>query len=58
MGSRACRLPDTFHEAKIELAGDAVTYSEMADTISAVANRKITAVYAAPEEWEVVRDAT
>lgn len=46
--------PDTFHEAEIEFAGDVLTFREIADTISAAANREITAVFHAPEEWEQV----
>ena len=46
--------PDTFHQAEIELAGDALTHPEIADAISAVANRKITAVFRPAEEWEQV----
>ncbi|WP_308799974.1 NmrA/HSCARG family protein [Agromyces silvae] len=46
--------PDTFHEAEIEFAGDVLTFREIAETISAAANRKITAVFRAPEEWEQV----
>ncbi|WP_167510428.1 NmrA family NAD(P)-binding protein [Paenarthrobacter nitroguajacolicus] len=45
---------DTFHEVEIEFAGDVLTFPEIADTISAAANRQITAVFHAPEEWEQV----
>lgn len=50
--------PDAFHEAEIELAGDVVTFPEVAETLSAIANRKITAVFRPPEEWEQVHGAT
>nr|WP_281248325.1 NmrA family NAD(P)-binding protein [Cryptosporangium aurantiacum] len=50
--------PDKFHEAEIEFAGDTLTYPEIADTISAVANRTITAVFVPPEEFEQIRGAT
>lgn len=46
--------PDRFHEAEIEFAGDVLTFREIADTISAAANREITAVFHAPEAWEQV----
>jgi uncharacterized protein YbjT (DUF2867 family) len=36
--------PDKFHEAEIELAGDALTHTEIAETPSRAANREITAV--------------
>ncbi|GAA3698898.1 NmrA/HSCARG family protein [Arthrobacter ginkgonis] len=49
--------PDKFHEAEIEFAGDALTHPEIADAISAVANRKITAVFRPAEEWEQVLGA-
>ncbi|BDV31567.1 NmrA/HSCARG family protein [Microbacterium terricola] len=49
--------PDTFHEAEIEFAGDLLTFPEIADTISAVANRQITPVFNAPEEWEQITGA-
>ncbi|MFP5078685.1 NmrA family NAD(P)-binding protein [Rhizobium sp. YIM 134829] len=50
--------PFPFHQAEIELAGDALTHPEIADAISAVANRTITAVFQTPQEWEQVRGAT
>ncbi|GAB2462018.1 uncharacterized protein YbjT (DUF2867 family) [Conyzicola lurida] len=46
--------PDTFHEAEIEFAGDVLTFREIAEIVSAAANRQITAVFHAPEEWEQV----
>lgn len=49
--------PAAFHEAEIELAGDSLTHPEIADVISAVANRKVTAAFRIPEEWERVRGA-
>ncbi|MGW6128718.1 NmrA family NAD(P)-binding protein [Cellulomonas sp. NPDC055163] len=50
--------PDGFHEAEIEFAGDAMTHTEIAEVISAIANRNVTAVFRNPEEWEQVRGAT
>lgn len=50
--------PDKFHETEIELAGDALTHGEIAEFISAVANRKITAAFRPAEEWEQVTGAT
>ena len=44
--------PDKFHEAEIELAGDAVTHTDIADTLSKAAGREITAVFASREEQE------
>jgi uncharacterized protein YbjT (DUF2867 family) len=38
--------PDKFHEAEIELAGDALTFTEIADTLAKSAGREITAVFA------------
>ena len=42
--------PDKFHEAEIELAGDALTYTEIAATLSAAAGREITAVFVSHDE--------
>ncbi|MEV0106298.1 NmrA family NAD(P)-binding protein [Nocardia sp. NPDC050799] len=42
--------PDTFHEAEIELAGDALTHTEIADTLTKATGREITAVFISPEE--------
>ncbi|MBF6335542.1 NmrA family NAD(P)-binding protein [Nocardia abscessus] len=42
--------PDKFHEAEIELAGDALTQSEIADTLSKATGREITAVFISSEE--------
>ncbi|MFD7734744.1 NmrA family NAD(P)-binding protein [Kitasatospora phosalacinea] len=44
--------PGTFHAAEIEFAGDALTYPEIADTISKAAGREITAVSVSREEQE------
>ncbi|WP_328939732.1 NmrA family NAD(P)-binding protein [Streptomyces tauricus] len=44
--------PETFHEAEIELAGDALTHAEIADTLSRASGREITAVFASREEQE------
>ncbi|MFE2578872.1 NmrA family NAD(P)-binding protein [Streptomyces sp. NPDC059378] len=44
--------PDTFHEAEIEFAGDALTYTGIADTLSKAAGREITAVSLSQEEQE------
>ncbi|GAA2350431.1 NmrA family NAD(P)-binding protein [Streptomyces kunmingensis] len=44
--------PATFHEAEIELAGDALTHPEMADILSQAAGREITAVFLSREELE------
>ncbi|MDP9798679.1 uncharacterized protein YbjT (DUF2867 family) [Catenuloplanes nepalensis] len=42
--------PGTFHEAEIDLAGDALTTTDIADTLTKAAGREITAVYVSPEE--------
>ena len=44
--------PVKFHEAEIDLAGDALTYTEIAATLSKVAGREITAVFVSREEQE------
>lgn len=44
--------PGSFHEAEIELAGDALTNTEIADVLSEAAGRTITAVYISGEEQE------
>ena len=42
--------PDKFHEAKIEFAGDALTYPEIADTLSKAAGREIALAFVSQEE--------
>ncbi|MFC7535207.1 NmrA family NAD(P)-binding protein [Actinoplanes sp. GCM10030250] len=42
--------PGKFHEAEIDLAGDALTHTEIADTLAKAAGREITAVFVSPEE--------
>ncbi|MFE7741756.1 SDR family oxidoreductase [Nocardia sp. NPDC057455] len=42
--------PGKFHQAEIDLAGDALTHTEIADTLSKAASREITAVFVSPEE--------
>ena len=42
--------PDKFHEAEIELAGDALTYPEIADTLSKAAGREIALTFVSREE--------
>ncbi|MEU5637645.1 NmrA/HSCARG family protein [Streptomyces rishiriensis] len=44
--------PEKFHEAEIELAGDALTHTEIADTLSKAVGREITAVFVSREEQE------
>lgn len=44
--------PDKFHEAEIDMAGDALTYGEIADVISKTTGRAITAVFVSREEQE------
>lgn len=44
--------PDRFHEAEIEFAGDALTYPEIAATLSTAAGREITAVFVSRGEQE------
>ena len=44
--------PGKFHQAEIELAGDALTNTEIADILSKAAGRTITAVYISGEEQE------
>ncbi len=44
--------PEKFHEAEIELAGDALTHTEIADTLSKASGREITAVFISREEQE------
>ncbi|MFE5397907.1 NmrA family NAD(P)-binding protein [Streptomyces sp. NPDC056568] len=44
--------PATFHEAEIDLAGDALTHAEIAETLSRAAGREITAVFVSREEQE------
>ncbi|MFE7647505.1 NmrA family NAD(P)-binding protein [Streptomyces phaeoluteigriseus] len=44
--------PGKFHEAEIEFAGDALTHTEIADTLSKAAGRKITAVFISREEQD------
>ena len=44
--------PDKFHEAEVELAGDALTHSEIADTLSKATGREITAVFISRDEQE------
>jgi uncharacterized protein YbjT (DUF2867 family) len=42
--------PEKFHQAEIEFAGDALTHSGIAETLSKAAGRQITAVSVTPEE--------
>lgn len=42
--------PDKSHEAEIELAGDALTHTEIAATLSKAASREIIAVFLSQEE--------
>lgn len=42
--------PDRFHEAEIELAGDALTYPKIAGTLSKAAGREITLTFVTQEE--------
>lgn len=44
--------PGKFHEAEIELAGDALTHPEIADTLSKATGREITAISLSWEEQE------
>lgn len=42
--------PDKFHETEIDLAGDALTYPEIADTLSRATGREIKLVFVSQEE--------
>ncbi|MFE7721229.1 NmrA family NAD(P)-binding protein [Nocardia rhizosphaerihabitans] len=42
--------PGKFHQAEIDLAGDALTHPEIADTLSKAVGREITAVFISQEE--------
>src|SRR5205814_1954257 len=42
--------PGRFHEAEIELAGDALTYPQMTDVLSQVTGREITTDFISLEE--------
>lgn len=44
--------PDKFHEAEIELAGDALTHTEIADTLSRAVGREVAAAFVSREEQE------
>ncbi|GIF01324.1 NmrA family NAD(P)-binding protein [Paractinoplanes rishiriensis] len=44
--------PGKFHEAEIDLAGDALTYTEIADTLTKAAGRKVEAVFLSRQEQE------
>jgi len=44
--------PERFHEAEIDLAGDALTHTEIAAILSKVAGREITPVFLSTEEQE------
>ncbi|MGW2841063.1 NmrA family NAD(P)-binding protein [Streptomyces sp. NPDC001493] len=44
--------PGKFHEAEIEFAGDALTHTEIAETLSKAADREITAVFVSREEQD------
>ncbi|MGY0497913.1 NmrA family NAD(P)-binding protein [Nocardia sp. FBN12] len=44
--------PDTFHEAEIELGGDALTQNEIADILAKATGREITAVFISSQEQE------
>ncbi|MFD9240489.1 NmrA/HSCARG family protein [Streptomyces sp. NPDC059556] len=42
--------PDRFHEAEVDLAGDALTYPQMADVLSQATSREITTDFISLEE--------
>ena len=42
--------PNRFHEAEIEMAGDALTFTEVAEVLTKATGREITAVFASFEE--------
>ncbi|MFC5747541.1 NmrA family NAD(P)-binding protein [Actinomadura rugatobispora] len=44
--------PAKFHQAEIDLAGDALTHAQIADTLSKAFGREITAVHITPQEQE------
>ncbi|MCV7420622.1 NmrA family NAD(P)-binding protein [Mycobacterium yunnanensis] len=44
--------PDKFHETEIDLAGDALNYTEIVDTLTKATGHDITAVFASREEQE------
>ncbi|GGM89832.1 hypothetical protein GCM10011609_28390 [Lentzea pudingi] len=44
--------PAKFHEAEIEFAGDALTYPQIADTLSKTTGRETTAIFLSWEEQE------
>ncbi|GIE90899.1 NmrA/HSCARG family protein [Actinoplanes regularis] len=44
--------PGKFHEAEIDLAGDALTHTEIADTLTKAAGRKVEAVFLSRQEQE------
>ncbi|WP_144126544.1 NmrA family NAD(P)-binding protein [Catellatospora sichuanensis] len=44
--------PGKFHEAEIDLAGDALTHTEIADTLTRAAGRKVEAVFLSRQEQE------
>ncbi|MBK5992934.1 NmrA family NAD(P)-binding protein [Streptomyces sp. MBT58] len=44
--------PGKFHEAEIEFAGDALTHTEIAETLSTASGREITAVFISRDEQE------
>lgn len=49
--------PGKFHEAEIDLAGDALTHPEIADILSNASGREITAAFLSWEEQEQRRGA-
>ncbi|MGW0792300.1 NmrA family NAD(P)-binding protein [Streptomyces sp. NPDC002911] len=44
--------PEKLHESEIEFAGDALTHTEIADTLSKATGREITAVFISREEQD------
>lgn len=48
----AVAKPDKFHEAEIELAGDALTFTKTADALAKATGHEIIAVFASREEQE------
>ncbi len=44
--------PDRFHEAEVELAGDALTFPQMADVLSQVTGREFKTDFISPRERE------